>query len=82
MSRLRRYTSDSSQVIQVDGIHVRENLTVDTSPMQIENQKVKQLLGKEISLVKVVCGGLAGGNVTWELEESDEGFVSESIHLT
>lgn len=34
------------------------------------------------SLVKVVWGGLGDGNVTWEFEEPDEGFVSEFIHLS
>ncbi|XP_050915058.1 uncharacterized protein LOC127130016 [Lathyrus oleraceus] len=34
----------------------------------IKDREVKQFHGKEIALVKVVWGGPAGGNVTWELE--------------
>lgn len=35
----------------------------------------------QIALVRIVWGGPSGGNVTWKLEEPDEGFVSESVHL-
>lgn len=68
VSQLRRYISDPSHLIQVDDIQVRENLTIETSPVQIEDREVKQLCGKEIALVKVVWGGPAGGSITWELE--------------
>lgn len=68
MSQLRKYIPDLSHVIQVDDIHVRENLIVEASPMQIEDWEVNKLHGKEIALVKVVWGGPAGGSVTWELE--------------
>lgn len=49
-------------------VQERDNLTVGTSPMRIEDRELKQLHGKEIALVKVAWGGPAGGNVTWELE--------------
>ncbi|KAI5438202.1 hypothetical protein KIW84_024085 [Lathyrus oleraceus] len=65
---LRRYIHDPSHVVQVDDVQVRDNLTVETSPMRIEDRELKQLRGKEIALVKVAWGGPAGGNVTWELE--------------
>lgn len=68
VSQLRRYIVDLSHVVQVDDVQVRDNLTVETSPMRIEDRDLKYLHGKEISLVKVAWGGLAGGNVTWELE--------------
>lgn len=59
---------DPSHVIKVDDIQVRENLTVETSPMQIKDQEVKHLCSKEIALVKVVWGGPFGSSITWELE--------------
>ena len=59
---------DPSHVVQLDDVQVRDNLTVETSPMRTEDREVKQLRGKEIPLVKVVWGGPADGNVTWELE--------------
>ncbi|KAI5436027.1 hypothetical protein KIW84_022457 [Lathyrus oleraceus] len=68
VSQLRRYIPDPSHVVQVDDVQVRDNLTVKTSPMRIEDRELKQLRGKEIALVKVAWGGPAGGNVTWELE--------------
>ena len=68
VSQLRRYIADPSHVVQLDDVKVRDNLTVETSPMRIEDREVKQLRGKEIALVKVVWGGPIDGNVTWELE--------------
>ncbi|XP_050876342.1 uncharacterized protein LOC127080053 [Lathyrus oleraceus] len=68
MSQLRRYIMDPSHVVQLDDVKVRDNLTVETLPMRIEDREVKQLRSKEIALVKVVWGGPIGGNVTWELE--------------
>ena len=50
--------------MQADDVEVREDLTVETLPTRIEDQKVKQLRGKEIVLVKVVWGGSANGNIT------------------
>lgn len=64
VSQFRRYISNPSHVIQVDDIHVRENLTLDTSPMQIEDRELKELCGKEISLVKVAWGGPISGSIT------------------
>ncbi|KAI5390343.1 hypothetical protein KIW84_075598 [Lathyrus oleraceus] len=68
VSQLRRYIPDPSHVVQIDDVQVRDNLTVETSPMRIEDRELKQLRGKEIALVMVAWGGPAGGNVTWELE--------------
>ncbi|KAI5424984.1 hypothetical protein KIW84_030964 [Lathyrus oleraceus] len=68
VSQLRRYIHDPSHVVQVDDVQVRDNLTVETSPMRIEDRELKRLRGKEIALVKVAWGGPAGDNVTWELE--------------
>ncbi|XP_050916661.1 uncharacterized protein LOC127131800 [Lathyrus oleraceus] len=65
VSQLRRYIADPSHVVQLDNVEVRDNLIVETLPMQIEDREVKQLRGKEIALVKVVWGVPAGGNVIW-----------------
>jgi len=51
-----------------DDVQVRDNLTVETLPLRIEDRKVKQLRGKEIPLVKVVWGGVTGESLNWELE--------------
>ncbi|XP_050909166.1 uncharacterized protein LOC127122937 [Lathyrus oleraceus] len=68
VSHLRKYIHDPSHMIQMDDVQVRDNLTVEVSPIQIKDREVKQLRDKEIVLVKVVWGGPAGGNMTWELE--------------
>ncbi|XP_050908810.1 uncharacterized protein LOC127122534 [Lathyrus oleraceus] len=68
VSQLRRYIADPLHVVQLDDVEVRDNLTVETLPMQIKDREVKQLRGKKIALVKVVWGGPAGGNLMWELK--------------
>ncbi|XP_058757901.1 uncharacterized protein LOC131631139 [Vicia villosa] len=68
VSQLRKYISDPSHVIQRDEVQIRDNLTVETMPIRIEDHKMKQLRGKDISLVRVAWGGAARGSVTWELE--------------
>src|SRR3954465_1475474 len=68
VSQLRKYISDPAHVIQVDDKQVKDNLTVETLPVRIEDRRLKQLRGKEIALVRVAWGGPAEGNVTWELE--------------
>jgi len=54
VSQLQKYVYDESDVIQVDKLEVRDNLTVKTWPVRIEVREVKRLRGKEIVLVKVV----------------------------
>lgn len=54
VSHLKKYILDSSYIIQVNDMQVRDNLTVEASFMRTEDQEVKQLMGKEFALVKVV----------------------------
>ncbi|GAU51960.1 hypothetical protein TSUD_417460 [Trifolium subterraneum] len=68
VSQLRKYVSDPSHVIESDDIQVKDNLTIETIPLRIEGREVKKLRNKEIASVKVIWGGPAGENVTWELE--------------
>ncbi|MCI50287.1 putative retrotransposon gag protein, partial [Trifolium medium] len=68
VSQLRKYVRDSSHVIEVDNVQVRDDLTVETIPLRIEGREVKKLRNKEIASVKVIWGGPAGENATWELE--------------
>ena len=67
VSRLRKYISNPSHVIHMDDVQVRDNLTVETMPVQIADREMKTLRGKEIALVKVVWLGAAGESITWEL---------------
>ncbi|RHN62149.1 hypothetical protein MtrunA17_Chr4g0044311 [Medicago truncatula] len=68
VSQLRKYVADPSHVIPKDDVQVRDNLTVETMPLRIDDRKVKSLRGKEIPLVRVVWGGATGESLTWELE--------------
>lgn len=54
VSQLQKYILDTSHVIQMYDVQVRDNLTVQAFPLRIEDQKLKKLGGKEIALVKVV----------------------------
>ncbi|XP_050887008.1 uncharacterized protein LOC127092215 [Lathyrus oleraceus] len=74
LSLLRKHILDLSHVIQVRDVQVRENLTIEASPLRVYDRKVKHLRGKEIALMKVVLGGPSGESMTWELE----GEVRES----
>ena len=69
VSQLRKYILDPSHVIQMDDVQVRDNLTVEASPVRIEGREIKQLRGKDIALVKVLWGGPAGDSLTWEHED-------------
>jgi len=40
----------------VDDFEVRDNLTVETWPVRIEDREVNRLRGKEIALVKIWVG--------------------------
>jgi len=55
--QLRKYVYDLSHMIQVDDLEVRDNLTVETCLVMIEDREVKRLRGKEIVLVKVIWYG-------------------------
>ncbi|MCH89977.1 retrotransposon protein, partial [Trifolium medium] len=68
VSQLRKYVPDPSHVLEVDDIQFRENLTVETVPLRIEDKQVKRLRNKEVVSVKVMWGGPVGEHVTWELE--------------
>jgi hypothetical protein len=57
VSQLRKYVHDPSHIIQMDELHVRDNLTVEALPLKIEDREVKVLRGKEIALVKVTWEG-------------------------
>ena len=69
VSQLRKYISDPTHVIEPDQIQVKENLTIEPSPVKIEDRRIKHLRGKDIPLVKVIWDDTRG-DATWELEEN------------
>ncbi|XP_058761037.1 uncharacterized protein LOC131634388 [Vicia villosa] len=66
--QLWKYISNPSHVIHLDDVQVRDNLTVETMPIRIEDRETKTLRGKEIVLVNVVWSGDTGESMTCELE--------------
>nr|KYP60528.1 hypothetical protein KK1_022934 [Cajanus cajan]KYP71172.1 hypothetical protein KK1_010417 [Cajanus cajan] len=51
-----------------DTVQLKDNLTFETMPVQITDRRIKQLRGKQISLVKVIWNDVTG-DTTWELED-------------
>ncbi|RDY09979.1 hypothetical protein CR513_05566, partial [Mucuna pruriens] len=55
-----KYTQDLSHVLEPNKVQIREDLTYEARPMRIKDQRMKQLKGKEINLVKVVWSDTIG----------------------
>ena len=68
VSQLRKYVSDPSHIIEPDVVPLKDNLSYESSPIRIEDRRIKQLRGKAISLVRIVWDQ-ATGDTTWELED-------------
>nr|KYP69651.1 Transposon Ty3-I Gag-Pol polyprotein [Cajanus cajan] len=67
VSQLRKYIRDPSQVVEIDEVQVRENLTYEKRPVAVVDHKLKKLRGKSISLVKILWDA-STGEATWEVE--------------
>jgi len=59
---------DPAHVLKAKDIQIREDLTVEVSPIALEESKVEERQGKAVSLVKVIWDQRTGDS-TWELEE-------------
>jgi hypothetical protein len=81
VSQLRKHIPNLLHVIQSNDVQVNENLTVEAVSLRIEDQEVKHLRNKEITLVKVIWGGHAGENATSELEIRMKESYSELFSL-
>jgi hypothetical protein len=68
VSQLRKYVSDPSHIIEPDIVPLKDNLSYESPPIRIEDQRIKQLRGMSISLVRVVWDQVTG-DITWELED-------------
>ncbi|XP_019431285.1 PREDICTED: uncharacterized protein LOC109338483 [Lupinus angustifolius] len=68
VSQLKKYISDPSHMIEIDNLSLRENLTFEATPVRIIDRKVKQIRGREITLVKVIWDKNQEEDATWELE--------------
>ena len=68
VSQLKKYVPNSSHIIKVDEIQLKDDLTFEARAVEIIDQKIKVLRNKEISLVKVLWSQNME-DVTWELED-------------
>ena len=60
------YVHDPSHIIQLQSVHVDENLSYTEQPATIVDKRVKCLRYKDVVLVKVAWRGPAGEEMTWE----------------
>ena len=86
---LRRYRSDPSHVISSKTIELRPDLTYEEEPIEILAREVKELLNKQIPLVKVLWTNHKTEEAMWESEEAmrqqypqlfNEGNFEDEVH--
>ncbi|XP_072076673.1 uncharacterized protein [Arachis hypogaea] len=68
VSQLCKYTSDAAHVLEPESVELKANLTFQVTPVQIDDNSVKKLRGKEVQLVKVAWKRAEVEEHTWELE--------------
>ena len=66
MSQLRKYVPDPSHVIEPDLVQLQEDLYKEEQPLQILDQREKQLRKKVVPLVKVLWVNHEMSEATWE----------------
>ncbi|KAA3488028.1 ABC transporter G family member 33-like [Gossypium australe] len=67
---LRRYSFDPTNIVPVEEIEVRLDLTFEEDPVQILDRDVKILRRKSIPLVKVLWHNHSPVEATWEPEDA------------
>ncbi|XP_057760726.1 uncharacterized protein LOC130981120 [Arachis stenosperma] len=68
VSQLQKYTLDASHVLEPGSVQLKEDLTLPVNPVKIGDTSIKQLHGKEVSLVKVAWSRSVVEEHTRELE--------------
>ncbi|KAI3467946.1 hypothetical protein Pfo_024609 [Paulownia fortunei] len=69
VSMLRKYISNSSHVLSYEPLELTHDLAYEEKPVQILDQKEKELRTKKIRLVKVLWRNHSVEEATWEREE-------------
>ena len=70
VSMLRRYRSDPSHLVSSETIELRPDLTYEEELVEILAQEVKELLNKQIPLIKVLWRNHKTKEATWESDEA------------
>ena len=82
ISMLRKYISDSSHVLEIPEIELRDDLSYEEQPMQIQGREEKELHNKTMSLVKVLCRNHLVKEATWEREDQMRSQYPHLFHDT
>ncbi|XP_075080471.1 uncharacterized protein LOC142165976 [Nicotiana tabacum] len=69
VSKLRKYISDSSHVLEASTIPLDEKLSYEEELMAIVDRQVRKLRSKEIMFVKVIWRNHTAEEATWEVEK-------------
>ncbi|XP_073300496.1 uncharacterized protein [Primulina huaijiensis] len=69
VSQLRKCKVDSAQLIDHQQIDLEENLTYEEQPVKILDQRIKELRGRPIQLIKVLWKNHNIEEATWETEK-------------
>ena len=69
VSILKKYHPNLSHLLQTENIEIDEALTYEEKPVNLLDRKVKELMNKQIPLVKVLWRNHGIEETTWEIEE-------------
>ncbi|MBM1124180.1 hypothetical protein JQN44_27260 [Klebsiella pneumoniae] len=91
VSMLRKYVRDPSHVVDFGDLHVEEDATYITTPVEILDAKDQTLRRKTIRLVKVLWRTGTVEEMTWEREDvmqkqypelfANDGMCLHSFHM-
>ena len=70
VSMLQRYHYDTSHILLVKDIQVKENFTFNEEPKTIIDREIRQLRNKKVPLVKVLWQHYGMEEATWEPEST------------
>ncbi|XP_061355102.1 uncharacterized protein LOC133299634 [Gastrolobium bilobum] len=69
VSKLRRYISDDSHIVQLDDVGVKKDLKFVVGPFKVVARDEKRLRNRVIPIVKINWEGLTPEDATWERED-------------
>nr|GEV14166.1 putative reverse transcriptase domain-containing protein [Tanacetum cinerariifolium] len=78
VSNLKKYYSDNTLVVPLDGLHIDDKLHFIEEPIEIIDREVKQLKQSRIPIVKIRWNSKRGLEFTWEREDK---FKKKYLHL-
>ncbi|WMV41498.1 hypothetical protein MTR67_034883 [Solanum verrucosum] len=78
VSMLKKCVGDSTSIVPLEGLGVKENLSYEEVPIEILDRQVKKLKNKEVAYVKVLWRNQLVEGATWEAEAD---MMSQNPHL-